>query len=177
MPNRRHFLRATLGSLLLVGLGGCGGWYPRGTRRTGLTGKKCYIRPLPGSQIENYFATEMTYVGATLTRDRAKADIVVVLSNESFDRRVLSVDPATGKVREVELGLEVQIEVRAANDRIIIAPEKFTWYQDFVFDEGSVIGTQEVESGTRLQLERDAARSLALRVESIDPERLAPRAP
>jgi outer membrane lipopolysaccharide assembly protein LptE/RlpB len=177
MPSRRDWLRVMAGSLLVGSLTACGGWYPRGTRRTSLTGRKFFIKPVGGSQIENYFATEMSYVGVTLTGDRSKADVIVELSNASFDRRVLSVDPATGKVREVELGLEVQIEVRAADGTLILAPEKFSWYQDFVFDEGSLIGTQEVESGTRMQLEREAARSLALRIESLDLQRLSPRGP
>jgi outer membrane lipopolysaccharide assembly protein LptE/RlpB len=177
MPSRRQWLRLTLAAAISPGLAACSGWYLRGTRKTALTGLKFYVRPLAEGQLESLFAAELRYAGIEIARKREAADVIVELRNEEFDRRVLSVDPATGKVREIELGLEVQLEVRAANGSLLIAPERFSFYDDFVFDEGSVLGTQEVESTTRVQLERKAARSLALRMEAIDPQRLPKREP
>lgn len=177
MPSRRQWCRLMLGAAIAPSLSACGGWYLRGTRKTALTGLKFYVRPLADGQLESLLAAELRYAGIQITRKREAADVIVELRNEEFDRRVLSVDPATGKVREIELGLQVQLEVRAANGSLLIAPERFSFYDDFVFDESSVLGTQEVESITRVQLERKAARSLALRMEAIDPQRLPKREP
>jgi len=165
------------GAGVALSLQACGGWYLRGTRKTALSGKRFYVKPMPDSRLETYLYIELVNAGLAYTLRREQADAVVELSRESIDRRVLSVDPGTGKVREVELGLEVQLEVRAANGRLIIAPERFSWFQDFVYDEGSVLGTQERESTSRGQIEREVARSLALRLETIDPAALDTREP
>lgn len=177
MPGRRQWLQMVLGGGVALSLQACGGWYLRGTRKTALSGKRFYVKPLATSALESYLKTELFNVGLTVTGKPEQADAIIELSQESVDRRVLSVDPATGKVRELELGLEVQLEVRAAGGRLVIAPERFSWYQDFVYDEGSVLGTQEVEATSRVQLEREVARSLALRMETIDPAVLDKREP
>ena len=165
------------GAGVALSLQACGGWYLRGTRKTALSGKRFYVKPLAASALESYLYIELRNVGLASTLKIEAADAIIELSRESVERRVLSVDPGTGKVREVELGLEVQLEVRAANGRLVIAPERFSWFQDFVYDEGSVLGTQEVEAGSRAQIEREVARSLALRLETIDPAALEKREP
>lgn len=166
MTSRRQWLRLVLGASVGL-LSGCSGWYLRGTRKTSMTGKQVFVTSSPGGRLDEVLRPELTYAGVRITQNRSKADAVVILQRETFDRRVLSVDPGTGKVREVELGLEVRFEVRAGNGRILIAPEKFTFYQDFVFDEGSVLGTEEVEQAARTELDKEAARSLVLRIENL----------
>jgi outer membrane lipopolysaccharide assembly protein LptE/RlpB len=100
----------------------------------------------------------------------SKSDVqaVIELSEEEYDRRVLSVDPDTGKVREVELGLEVKFSVRGRDGKLLIPPERLSWVQDFVFDENSLLGTTERESIIELELAQDAARSIMLRLETIE---------
>jgi len=166
-----------LGAGVALSLQACGGWYLRGNRQTALSGKVFYVKPMPSSALETFLYIELRNAGLSITPRLAQADAVIELSRESIERRVLSVDPATGKVREVELILEVQLEVRAASGRLVIAPERFSWAQDFVYDEGSVLGTQEVEAVSRQQIEREVARSLALRMETIDPAALTKREP
>lgn len=177
MPSRRQWLQGVLGAGAALSLQACGGWYPRGTRKTALSGKRFYVKPLDSSALESFLYIELRNAGLAVTTRRELADAVIELGQESVERRVLSVDPATGKVREVELGLEVRLQVQAADGRTVIAPERFSWYEDFVYDEGSVLGTQEVESASRTQLEREVARSLALRLETIDPTALDKRGP
>jgi outer membrane lipopolysaccharide assembly protein LptE/RlpB len=80
----------------------------------------------------------------------------------------LSVDADTGKVREMEIGLQIEMSVRAADGSLVSAPEEVTWTQDFVFDEGSLLGTEEVETTIRYELAKDAARSLIFRLEALD---------
>ena len=167
MSSRRQWLKLVLGASATSALSGCGGWYLRGTRKTAMTGKKVFVTPVPGGRLDDVLRPELTYAGISVTTNRSKADAVLILQNQTFDRRVLSVDPRTGKVREVELGLEIRFEVRDAKGTILIAPEKFQFYEDFVYDEGSVLGTQEVEQGSRNALEREAARSLVLRIENL----------
>ena len=81
---------------------------------------------------------------------------------------MLSVDPDTGKVREVEVTLSTQIAVRAKDGSLISAPETFRWTEDFVFDEGSLLGTVEVEQNLRVEMAKAAGRALVLKLETVD---------
>jgi outer membrane lipopolysaccharide assembly protein LptE/RlpB len=102
-----------------------------------------------------------------MTKDKSTADVVVDLQNEEFDRRVLSVDPDTGKVREVEIGLQVRFSVRTGGGELIHPSETLNWEQDFVFDENSVLGTVEQETRLRVNLAQDAARTIMVKLETL----------
>ena len=165
--------RQLLGGLGVLGattlLGGCGGWYPRGTRKNVLGEVKTVLVETPSrGLLYNYFATELSYIGVAIVGDRAKAQAVIELAPERYERRVLSVDPDTGKVREVEVTLSTRIAVRGRDGSLISAPENFRWTEDFVFDEASLLGTVEVEQNLRYEMAKVAARVLVLKLETID---------
>lgn len=150
------------------GLAGCGGWYLRGTRKSELSGRKLFLLMSNVSYLAPYFRTQLAYNNIVVVNYRENADAVVEIKNEGFDRRVLSVDPDTGKVREIELGLEVEVTVRAPDGSLIAAPDTLHWEQDFVFDEGSLLGTEEVEQTVRYELAKNAAQALMLKLETVD---------
>jgi len=168
MMNRRTWLAVGLTALLP----GCGGWYLRGTRTSYIPLKYVFIRFDASSYLYSWLVTHLGYSGIAVVTNPAQADAVIELRNERYDRRVLSVDEQTGKVREMELGLEVEVTVRGPNGDLIAAPENVTWTQDFVFDEASLLGTEEVETTIRYELAKDAARALMFRLEAIDFSRL-----
>ncbi len=152
---------------LAVILSGCGGWYLRGTENP-LSIKRVFItRPATNSYLYSWFVTQLSYNNVQVVA-RAQAEAVIELRNEQYDRRVLSVDPDTGKVREVELGLQVEMTVRGPTGNLISPPDTVSWVKDFVFDEGSLLGTEEVEITLRSKLAEDAARALMIRLETID---------
>ena len=71
-------------------------------------------------------------------------------------------------MREVELGLQVKFSVRDKEGRIVVPPERLSWVQDFVFDENSILGTNERASIVERELSQDAAQMIVLRLETID---------
>jgi len=169
MATRRRWLR----TLTLVAggvlLGGCGGWRLRGTRKNVLGDvRTVMVTPLNSGFLYSYFITELGYINVSVVVERSSAQILIELSPERYEKRVLSVDPDTGKVREVEVKLTTQITVRAADGSLIAAPEGFSWVEDFVFDEASLLGTVEVEQNLRLEMAKAAARALVLKLETID---------
>jgi len=174
---RRDVLRGLLAVAGASSLGGCGGWYLRGTRKNVLGDvTRVFISTPTRGALFNYFVNELSYINVGLTNDRPKAQAVIELANERYEKRVLSVDPDTGKVREVEVTLTTQIAVRAADGSLISAPETFRWTEDFVFDEASLLGTVEVEQNLRNEMAKVAARALVLKLETIDFTRQGKRA-
>jgi len=161
-------LRLGLLALSAVLLSACGGWYLRGTQVSQIAVRKVFVRADSSSYLLTWFQTHLAYSGVTLARSPGEAEAVVDLRGERYDRRVLSVDDQTGKVREMELGLEVEFSVRSPTGELIAAPERVQWTQDFVFDEASLLGTEEVETTIRYELAKDAARALMFRLEAVD---------
>ena len=169
MRTRRNCL-VGLGGILAAGsLQGCGGWALRGTRRDVLGKvKRLHVKAPSYGTLYAYFVAELSYINVSIVQDPAKTDAIVELSGESYDRRVLSVDPDTGKVREIEVTLTIGMTVRGADGSLISAPETLRWTEDFVFDEGSLLGTVENETVLRTEMSKVAARALVLKLETVD---------
>lgn len=166
--HRRRFLARLAATAVAMPLAGCGGWRLRGTRRNVLGDvTRIYVQARTYGQLYAFFASELSYINVGITQDRATADAVLEMSEELYDRRVLSVDPDTGKVREIEVTLMMDLTVRGADGTLISAPEKFRWTEDFVFDEVSLLGTVETEAVLRQEMAKVAARALVLKLETI----------
>jgi len=161
-------IRSGVLALCVLVLSACGGWYLRGTQTSQLAVRKVQVTTDSGSYLYSWFLTHLSYSGISVVSAREQAEAVIELRRERYDRRVLSVDDETGKVREMEVGLEVEVTVRAPTGELIAAPERVSWTQDYVFDEASLLGTEEVETTIRYQLAKDAARALMFRLEAVD---------
>lgn len=169
MGDRRRFLFAIGTAAAGFVLGGCGGWRLRGTRKNVLGDVRHVTVKAPSyGQLYNYFAAELSYINVGTSQNSPSADVIVEWSNETFDRRVLSVDPDTGKVREIEMTMTMTMTVRARDGSLISAPQPYRWTEDFVFDESSLLGTVENENTLRLEMAKVAARALVLKLETID---------
>ncbi|MEM7540982.1 MAG: LPS assembly lipoprotein LptE [Pseudomonadota bacterium] len=153
-------------SILLV-LSACGGWHPRGVGGRPLAFESAYVRG-PNSEFQNATRTALANRGIAIVPNRSKADLIVEIINTNYDRRTLSIDPDSGKVREIELGIDVTYQVLGANGKVLVPEEQRSWRRDFVFDEVSLLGTVEQEQVTQRELAREAARSLVLRLSSLE---------
>ncbi|MGE3773969.1 MAG: LPS assembly lipoprotein LptE [Gammaproteobacteria bacterium] len=169
MRSRRRLLVGLAVTAGTVVLGGCGGWRLRGTRKNVLGDvTRVMVKAPTYGQLYAYFVAELSYINVGISQNPAQAHAIVEWSNELFERRVLSVDPDTGKVREIEVTLTLTMTVRAADGTLISAPQAYRWTEDFVFDEGSLLGTVENEQVLRLEMAKVAARALVLKLETID---------
>lgn len=164
MPNATRFA-LLLAAILLQAA--CGGWQLRGTGSFKLPFESAYLNAPNAPLVAQAVRTELNTRGIQVTRKRAEAQVVIDLDSEYFDRRVLSIDPNSGKVREIELGLEVYFAVRSHEGKLMIPREPLAWELDYVFDEGSLLGTVEQDSTVRRDLAETAATTLMLRLQAV----------
>ena len=165
--NRRYFSIIAITALSL--LSACGDWHLRGTRTDLVKIKSVAINGVAAPILTIELNQELYYSGVART-NRADAEAILELTREEFDRRVISVDPDTGKVREIELSLEVGITVRDKKGKLLSPYQNLQWVRDFIFDETALLGTTEQELVIRRELAKDAAKTILLRLETIEPE-------
>ena len=158
-------------ALLLLSnlLGGCGGWYLRGSDPASTYNfRRVFLKGDDADQVLFAVRRELYNRGLRVVTKRSNADLVIEIEDERFERRILSVDPGTGKVREIELGLLAHFTVRAGDGKLLVPREPLTFQLDYVFDEGSLLGTVEQDTTVQRDLAETAATSLIFRLESIE---------
>ena len=157
------FLIACIGCLLFA----CGGWQLRGVGSDTIAGEKVLLRvsnaPLIGVELKR----ELRNRGAIITETVSDADFLITIDGERFDRRLLSVDPDTGKVREIELTVLTEFGVRSKEGLLLIPRQPVSFRLDYVFDEFSVLGTKEVDRAVQRDLASMVATALSLRLEAV----------
>lgn len=162
-------VRFVIAFIVALTVSGCGGWYLRGHGPTQLPFKSAFVKSANAPVVSSAVRKELQYRGITLAQKRADADVVVELAAENFDRRVLSVDPRSGKVREIELGLQTYFSVRGKDGKLLVPNEAVSWQLDYVFDEDSLLATVEQDSVVRRDLAETAATTLMLRLQAVRP--------
>jgi len=95
---------------------------------------------------------------------REGADLVLTIANERYDRRVLSVDPDTGKEREFQLAYTVDVSAVTPGGRTVLAPQSVTLLRDFVFDRDALLGSGREELVLRDEMRRDAVQQIMYRL-------------
>ena len=164
--------RVRLGLLMLLlalALNGCGGWYLRGSNPTSTHNfRKVYLKGDDAERMVAAVRRELFNRGLRVVGRRSQADLVIEIEDERYERRILSVDPGTGKVREIELGLLAHFTVRSGDGKLLVPREPLTFQLDYVFDEGSLLGTVEQDNTVQQDLAETAATSLIFRLESVE---------
>lgn len=98
------------------------------------------------------------------TRDSTKAELK--LSGEKFSRRVLSVNPDTGKESEFELAYQVTFQVTGEGDVELVPRQTVSLVRDYVFDPDAVLGKSREQNVLRAEMRRDAAGQILRRIET-----------
>lgn len=104
--------------------------------------------------------------GATriTTADEDPNAALLNVASEAFERRVLSVDPNSGKAREYELAYTVDFMLSDAEGKALVDKQTVRLVRDFVFDEDAVIGKSREESVLREEMRRDAMQQVIRRL-------------
>ena len=97
---------------------------------------------------------------------RTGADVVLTLSDGRYDRRVLSVDPDTGKEREFALTYSLNYRAAKIDGKTLLNSQRLIIHRDYVFDPNTVIGKSREEWVLRNEMRRDAIRQILFRLQS-----------
>ena len=164
-------MRTVLLILLIVCVGcvlfACGGWQLRGVGSDTIAGGKVYVRASSAPLISAELIKELRDRGAVVAETASDADFLITIDGERFDRQLLSVDPDTGKVREIELTVFTEFGVRNKEGLLLIPRQPVSFRLDYVFDEFSVLGTREVDRAVQRDLASMVATALSLRLEAV----------
>lgn len=147
-------------------LTGCGGWHLRGSGEGSAVGYKVFVKDVNARIVGAALRRELVNRGAELVANRSSADVVMEIIGQRYNRRILSVDPSSGKVREIELGLMTDFQVRGGEGNLLIPRESVNWQLDYIFDENSLLGTTESDSIVQRDLADVAATAMVLRMQS-----------
>jgi len=97
---------------------------------------------------------------------RNGADVILTLSDDRYDRRVLSVDPNTGKEREFELSYSLNYQAKRSDGKTLLNSNRLTIRRDYVFDQDAIIGKSREAGVLRSEMRRDAIQQVLFRLQS-----------
>lgn len=159
------FTWARAAVLLLAGalLSGCG-FHLRGESLQGGQLGRVYVQS-PDQLVTDELKLFLEDAGATITGNRGAADIVLVVSNESFDKRVLAVDPNTGQDSEFEIDYHVDFSATRRHGKTLLPVQAINLQRDYVFDPAAVLGMSREESVLRDEMRRDAVQQMLGRLD------------
>ena len=159
------FLLIVFLSAILVG---CSGWHLRGVVDGEPVSYSAYVSYSRADRVGRAMPDALRSRGVELTSSSRDADYSINILNEQFRRRVVSIDPTTGYVREVELNLNCEIVVRDKNGSLVIPRQTLKLTRDYYFDELSAEFTSNQREALEQDLARDAANSIILRLGSVE---------
>ena len=107
----------------------------------------------------------LTSAGSTVLAANAKSASTLTISNELYDRRVLSVD-AQGRVAEYELMYSFNFQVTDLAGAMLVPGQKIELSRDFRFDPNNVLAKDAEEKQIRADMIDFAVRQLMRRIDA-----------
>lgn len=150
--NKKRRLTLHLFLLTALSLTAACGFQLRGSQMTGFTSSSIYLENIGASLLTEQVKLQLQGAGATLTESPQQSDFVLTLKGERFERSVLSVSAATGKVEEYLITYSAGLEVRQPSGEELVSNERITLSRDYTFDEGAVLGASTEETVIREDL-------------------------
>jgi len=120
---------------LIMFLTACGGWQLRGSDALYDENLIAYVDMGRSTPLGNALRTAFRERGVTVTSNSKRAEILVNILNSDFRRRVVSIDPQTGKVRELEIQLFSEVVIRSRTHGLLMPRQVMRLQRDYFFDE------------------------------------------
>ena len=92
---------------------------------------------------------------------------VIRFRNDSFDRRVISVDSSTGKEREVELSYSLYFDVRNRAGELLLDNARVHVLRDYTIDPDAILGKFTEVEVVKREMRRAAVAQLIRRADSV----------
>ncbi len=123
--------------LVLMTTTACG-FHLRGSQPGSFTLDNIYIENNGAPRLTEQVKSQIG--GAGRAETSGKADYVIVLKSERFERSVLSVAADTGKVEEYLITYSARMDARDGDSKKILENDAIAMSRNLTFDEGAVLG-------------------------------------
>jgi LPS-assembly lipoprotein len=150
-------------AFILMGLSACG-FQLRGTNLQGLEDSKIYVQSSGANILATEVKKQLVDVGVNPVSSLSDAEYIVNLSNESFNTKVLSVSPTTGKAEEYQVSYAAMLKISSQDGESTATAETVSATRDLTFDEGSVLGKVQEESVLKKDIAKQVAASVLRRL-------------
>ena len=161
MMATRSIARNLILALALAIAGGCG-YQLRGT--ASLPPELGAVHVTGPRDISAVVVRMLDGAGVRIEPAGDSAGTVLHLGDERLDRRVLSVNPDTGKESEFELAYHVTFRVTGAEGEELVPKQTVSLLRDYVFDARAVLGKSREQEVLHAEMRRDAAARIVGRV-------------
>lgn len=151
---------------ILLCLQACG-FQLRGSNLEALQNSSVFVNSKGAPQLANQVIIQLQNADISPVGTTNDAEYIIDLSDEFFDRKVLSVSPQTGKVEEYELSYSAKMTIRKSNGEVLVNAEPITAERDYTFDEGSVLGTFTQEGVLQTDIAKQAAAAVLRRLQAV----------
>ena len=153
--------------LLILSFSGCG-YHLRGSGVGKLQVNNVYLDVQNTQLVVAELKEQLSIRDVAISNSSEGVDRIVKLSNEIYDRRVLSVDEGTGKVTEYELEYRVGLEILTADGKSLAKPQDVSLIRDVTFDPNAALGKFDEETLVREDMIRSAANTILLRLQALE---------
>tara|TARA_B100001996_G_scaffold365488_1_gene335428 strand:+ start:664 stop:1155 length:492 start_codon:yes stop_codon:yes gene_type:complete len=141
------------------------GFHLRGSQTTKINVDNIFIND--NSALAEEVKSQFKNAGASFAASPQSASYIITLKESHFEKSVLSVSPATGKVEEYQMLFQAKVDAMRADGTYIIENENINVVRDFAFDENAVLGEFSEESIIQEDLIRRAASQVLRRLQAI----------
>ena len=156
--------------LLMIGLllltSACG-FHLRGSQTTKFNIDNIYIHSSSASRLAAEVKLQLTNSNATIATSPDAAQYVLVLKEERFEKSVLSVNAATGKVEEYQILYTAKMDASHGDGKLIVEDDNISSSRDFTFDENAVLGKFSEEELLQEDIVRRAASQVLRRLQAL----------
>lgn len=118
----------------IIALTACGGWQFRGYDNLDKSGLSAYIDAGRNLSLSSALGVAFRDRGINLASAK-DAELLITILSSDFRRRVVSLDPQTGRVRELEIQLSSEVAVRSKKYGLLIPRQNIRLQRDYFFDE------------------------------------------
>lgn len=156
-------------SLILISLAllcACG-FELRGSNLDALKQSSVYVNSSGAGALAKEVKQQLEFADVPLARTAADADYIVDISNERFERKILSVSAQTGKVEEYEILYLANLTVTGPDGKKLIKSEPITAQRDYAFDSGAVLGSFDNENVLQKDITKFAASTVLRRLQAV----------
>jgi LPS-assembly lipoprotein len=157
--------RILLISLLLL-TSACG-FHLRGSQLTDFDVSNIYIHTSSAPKLAKEVKSQLAGAGVTVATSPNNATYVVTLKEERFEKSVLSVNAATGKVEEYQILYLAKMDANSADGRTIVEDDPVQSSRDFTFDENAVLGKFSEEELLKEDIVRRASSQVLRRLQAL----------